>query len=212
MRALAALMMFTASIASTAVGAVELYPDRAAVAQATARGAQLAAAHEGYLLKDYVTYAVRDSRAIDPADGLVDAVVVTTLLERTRHAAFIASYSGKKVSGEDARKRAGLKDGEVGFLLFVHGRDPIDQEFATGFGPAALIIGEQRFTSEPVAGEPSQAVYPLAPDDRIRFVTTITYRFDLSSARDAGHLPARLQFTDASGKHFDLPVELGRFH
>jgi hypothetical protein len=180
--------------------AADLAPSPAAITRAAAEGAALAPRREGYALKDHVIYAVRDARAIDPADGAVDAVVLATPLERTRHAAYIAAYGGGRISGAEAYRRAALPPGQLAVIIFAHGRDHDDEVFDGATIEAA-----------PVAGAPAEKVYPLAPANRERMAGTVTYRFDLGAVRDAGRKQTRLRFIDATGKAFDLPIDLGRF-
>jgi hypothetical protein len=191
---------------------VELSPDAAGIAAAAEKGAALGVLHEGYPMKDYAAYTVRDTRNIDPADGNVDAVIVATPIERTRHAAFIATYAGHPVVADEAYRRADLAPGQIGFLVFAHGSNEIDQDFISKFGDAELVIGDTAHKAVArKTTEPSQSLYRLAPRGRQRFVATIFYRFDLAAEPDAGAAATRLRFTDATGKRFDLPIDLKRF-
>lgn len=192
--------------------AVDLAPDAAAIARAAAEGRAMFKPTQGYALQDHVVYAVRDARAIDPADGSVDAVVLATPLERTRHAAYFAAYQKIAMRPADAFRKGGLGAGEIAFIVFAHGDDESDMEFPDKFSPASLTIGGR--TLAPAAidrGGPSPSTYPLSTHGRSRFVATITYRFDLSGIAGAGGAKARLAFTDASGKAFDLPVDLAAY-
>ena len=189
-------------------GAVVLKPTAADIAQVAARGVGLAAARQGYLLKDYVVYAVRDSRGIDPADGEVDAVVLATPLERTRHASFIAAYTGKPISAEEARRKSDVPDGSVKVLVFAHGDNSSDLDFAGKFGPATLTWDTGNATSRATPGEASMSVYPQADHDRYRFVAVVTYAFDLTSVPETARGKARLSFQDGGGKAFDIAVDL----
>ncbi len=82
--------------------AVDLAPDAAAIARAAADGRAMYKPSYGYDLADHVVYQVRDARAIDPNDGSVDAVVLATPLERTRHAAYFGQYQQQR-AGAGAR-------------------------------------------------------------------------------------------------------------
>ncbi|WP_156680425.1 hypothetical protein [Sphingomonas profundi] len=210
MRAAAAILALAATCPATAA---DLAPGPAAITAAAGEARAMVAAHEGYRVKDHVLYAVRDARGIDPADGSVDAIVVATPWERTRHAAFIAAYTERPVSPEDAYRRAGLPAGTLAILIYAHGRDAEDRDFADRFGPARLAFDG---ATVPASGPPdhsplSEAVYPLAAGARERRVATVTYRFDLAALAGAGQRAGRLQFTDASGKAFDVPIDLARF-
>lgn len=202
-----AIVLAVGLIGSAAPAAV-LMPTSAEIAEATRAGVALAAPHEGYLLKDYAVYAVKDSRTIDPANGLVDAVVLATPLERTRHAAFLATYAGKSVTPAQAQGQSGLRNGEVRFVVYAHGATAGDDAFVGGFSAAQLAIGGRTLEAAPVAGSVSLGTYPLVEGDRFRFVAAIRYTFDLSGVPQAGAGKGTLKFTDAGGKVFDLPVDL----
>jgi hypothetical protein len=190
----------------------DLAPGPAAIGAAARAGLADAAARQGYPLRAHVLYEVRDARAADPADGAVDAVVLATPLERTRHAAYIAAYSGRTLTPAEAYAEAGLPPGHLAVIVFAHGADEDDAAFAAGFSAATLLVaGAAAQTAEPAPSETSEAVYPLAARNRSRQVATITYRFDLSAVPGAGARRAWLFFRDATGKAFDLPVDLGRF-
>jgi len=192
--------------------AADLAPDAAAIARAAAEGRAMFKPSQGYELQDHVVYAVRDARDIDPADGSVDAVVLATPLERTRHAAYFGAYQKIAMPPAEAFRKGGLGAGQVAFIVFAHGDDEADMEFPDKFAPASLTIGGR--TLAPAAidrGGPSPSTYPLSAHGRSRFVATITYRFDLSGIAGANEAKARLAFTDASGKSFDLPVDFALF-
>jgi hypothetical protein len=202
------VVLTSVSGASAAV----LSPSTEEIAKAAADGRRLAAPHEGYPLKDYVVYEVKDARAIDPNDSDVDAVVIATPLERTRHAAFVAAFAGHRIGSAEARARSLLPDNHIEIIIFAHGADRADRRFVHGFGPAFLIQRTQPLAAAlPVADAPFGAVYPLAQRDRRRFVATISYRFDLSSVPELAAAKARVTFRDASGKAFDLPVDLSAY-
>jgi len=166
----------------------------------------------GYEMADHVVYEVRDARAIDPADGSVDAVVIATPLERTRHAAYFGQYEKRALTPAEAFRKGGVGAGQIAFIVFAHGDDDADMEFPGKFSVATLAIGGRQLTASAVdRGGPSFSTYPLSTRGRTRFVATITYRFDLRGIADAAHAKARLAFTDATGKSFDLPVDLAAF-
>lgn len=199
-------------LSAAASSAADLAPAPAAIARAARAGLVQAAAREGYPLRSHVLYEVRDARAADPADGAVDAIVLATPLERTRHAAYMAAYSGRTISPAQAYAEAGLPPGRLSIVVFAHGADETDEAFAAGFSAATLTIsGDAPITAEPMASETSEAVYPLAAHNRARQVATITYRFDLSALRDAGRRTAQLRLRDATGRAFDIPIDLRRF-
>jgi hypothetical protein len=192
--------------------AVDLAPDAAAIARAAAEGRAMYKPTVGYGLHDYAIYAVRDARAIDPADGSVDAVVIATPLERTRHAAYFGAYEKRALPPAEAFRKGGLGPGRIAFIVFAHGGDEADMEFPGKFSTATLVIGGRTLAATAIdRGGPSPSTYPRSTRGRTRFVATITYRFDLSGIPDAGRARARLDFTDASGKSFDLPVDLAAF-
>ena len=192
--------------------AADLSPGDADVAAAVARGVAMAKPHGGYYLKDYVVYAVPDARNIYPTRGNVDAVVLGTPLERIRHAAFFATYTGQKATPAEARKRADLPAGWLSFILFVHGPDAFDNSFATKYSVARLVFANKTLTAADMKhSPPSDTVYPLATVHRNRQAATVTYRFDLSALPDLHNSRARLQFIDDGGKSFDLPVDLSRY-
>jgi hypothetical protein len=199
-------------MAVSGASAAVLHPNAEQIAAATASGRALAAPHEGYRLKDYVLYEVKNARGIDVDDGDVDAIVIATPLERTRHAAFLAAFAGRAIGPTEARASSGLPDNQLEIIVFAHGADRSDRRFAQGFTAASLIEGSESLAvALPIAGEPKEAVYPLAPGDRRRFVAIITYRFDLSRFPQLAGAKARLRFQDASGKSFDLPVDFSAF-
>jgi hypothetical protein len=190
--------------------AVDLAPDAAAIARAAADGRAMYKPSFGYDLADHVVYEVRDARAIDPKDGSVDAVVLATPLERTRHAAYFGQYEQHALAPSEAYRKGGLAAGQVAFIVFAHGSDEADMEFPAKFSTASLTIAGKPLSASAVdRGGPSFSTYPLATTDRSRFVATITYRFDLQTVPGAATAQGRLAFTDASGKSFDLPVNLG---
>jgi len=206
-----ALGVAMAGLASAAL-AVDLTPDAAAIARAAAEGRAMYKPTLGYEMADHVVYEVRDARAIDPADGNVDAVVAATPLERTRHAAYLGQYEQRALPPEEAYRKGGVGPGQIAFIVFAHGSDDADMEFPGKFSGAVLAIGGKQLTASAVdRGGPSFSTYPLSTRGRTRFVATITYRFDLTGIADAAHARARLAFTDATGKSFDLPVDLASF-
>ncbi len=200
-----------AGSASTA-HAVILAPAPADIAAAAREGVGLFKAGEGYRLKDYVIYEVRDARTIDPADGSVDAIVFATPYERTRHAAFLGVYTREPLTPDAARAEAGLPDNWVSFIVFAHGNDREDQNFPARFGKATLEIGGRII---PAAGVEqsvvSESTYPLLPADRERHVATISYRFDLGGVRLAADNKAILRFVDAQGKAHSIAFHTGRY-
>jgi hypothetical protein len=211
-------MMRWAALAVAAIGlavpamAVELAPDGAALARAAAEGRALFKPQSGYPLQDHLIYAVRDARAIDPADGSVDAVVLATPLERTRHAAYFGVYERRALTPERAFHESGLAAGQIAFIVFAHGGEDADMEFPGKFSPAVLSLGDRRLTPIGIdRGGASPSIYPLAKRGRMRFVATITYRFELTAVPQAGEAKGRLAFTDATGKAFDLPVDLAAY-
>jgi hypothetical protein len=202
-----AVVGFTAPAA-----AVDLAPDAAAIARAAAEGRAMYQPALGYALQDHVVYAVHDARGIDPADGSVDAVVLATPLERTRHAAYFGQYQKHALAPSEAYRQGGLGAGRIAFIVFAHGSDEADMEFADKFSPAILSIGDRQLSATAVdRGGPSPSTYPLSRTGHMRFVATITYHFDLTGVAGAAQAKARLAFTDASGKTFDLPVDFAAF-
>jgi hypothetical protein len=197
---------------ATPVLAVDLAPDAAAIARAAADGRAMYRPSTGYDLADHVIYEVRDARAIDPKDGNVDAVVLATPLERTRHAAYFGQYEQHALAPGEAYRKGGLGAGQIAFIVFAHGGDEADMEFPDKFSAATLTIGGKQLAATAVdRGGPSFSTYPLSTTGHSRFVATITYRFDLASVADAARGKGRFAFTDATGKSFDLPVDLAAF-
>jgi hypothetical protein len=206
-----ALGVALAALARPAL-AVDLAPDAAAIARAAADGRAMYKPSYGYDLADHVVYQVRDARAIDPNDGSVDAVVLATPLERTRHAAYFGQYQQTALAPGDAYRKGGLDAGQIAFIVFAHGSNEGDMEFPARFSAASLTIGGHQLATIAVdRGGPSFSTYPLATKDRSRFVATVTYRFDLATVPGAATAAGRLAFTDATGKAFDLPVNLGAY-
>lgn len=197
---------------ATPVSAADLAPTAQAVATAAAAGKAAYKLGEGYSLKAHVLYAVKDARNIDPADGEVDAVVVGTPLERTRHAGYLAARTKQKASAQDCYRAAGLPPGQLAILVFAHGRDAEDEAFPQEFGSARIVFDDGVADAVTIErGRPSEGIYPLAEVDRMRSVAVVTYRFDLSRWPDAGARKGRLRFTDGGGKRFDIPIDLARF-
>jgi hypothetical protein len=189
--------------------AIDLAPDGAAIARAAAEGRAMYKPSLGYDLADHVVYEVRDARAIDPKDGNVDAVVLATPLERTRHAAYLGQYEQHALAPAEAYRRGGLGAGQIAFIVFAHGSDEADMEFPAKFSTATLTIAGKQLAAVAVdRGGPSFSTYPLSTTGRSRFVATISYRFDLRTVPGAATAQGRLGFTDATGKPFDLPVNL----
>jgi hypothetical protein len=192
--------------------AVDLAPNAAALARAVADGRAMYKPSVGYDLADHVVYEVRDARAIDPKDGNVDAVVIATPLERTRHAAYFGQYEKRALAPAEAYRKGGLGNGQIAFIVFAHGGDEADMEFPARFSAATLTIGTKQLAATAIdRGGPSISTYPLSTSGHTRFVATITYRFDLAGVADAARAKGRLGFTDATGKSFDLTVDLAAF-
>lgn len=207
-----ALALAGTGVCATPASAADLAPSHDHIAAAAARGRSEMTLGAGYSLKAHVLYAVKDARAIDPADGEVDAVVIGTPLERTRHAAYIAARTERTASAEDCYRAAGLPPGHLAVIVFAHGKDAEDEEFPQAFGQASIVFADGIADAVAIErGKPSEAIYPLAETDRMRSVALVTYRFDLSRWPDAGTRKGRLLFTDGSGKRFDLPIDLARF-
>lgn len=208
----AALVLGIVSGIAAPVFAANLAPSTQEIAVAAATGKAQVKADGGYPLRDHLLYAVKDARGIDPADGEVDAIIVATPLERTRHAAYIAERTGRSLSPQAAYTSTELPTGYVSILVFAHGKDAEDDSFPKRFGQASLIFPDGIIDAvDTDRGEPSEAVYPLATVNRQRNVATITYRFNLSQWPDAGRRSGRLVFIDGDGKRFDLPLDLSRF-
>ena len=187
-------------------------PTPAQLDEAAAKGAALAATRQGYELSDYVLYQVKDALALDPALGSVDAIQLATPLERTRHAAFVAAYTGRPIGTDEARRKANLPDGWLAVIVYAHGSDEHDRGFADRFGPAVLTLNGRQLVAVSVAhSEPDDTQYPHASGNARRYVATVTYRFDLGGVKKADAQRGTLALVDASGKRFDIPVELGRF-
>jgi hypothetical protein len=187
--------------------AVDLAPDAAAIARAAADGRAMYKPSYGYDLADHAIYEVQDARAANPKDGSVDAVVLATPLERTRHAAYLGQYEQHPLAPGEAFRNAGLGANQIAFIVFAHGSDEADMAFPAAFSTATLTIAGRQLAAVAVdRGGPSFSTYPLATKDRSRFVATISYRFDLATVPGAATASARLAFTDATGKSFDLPV------
>ena len=187
-------------------------PDAGQIERATQAGKQLAIPHEGYPSKDYVLYEAKDVLSLPPENGDVDAVVVGTPIERTRHASFLHAFAGEKADAATARREANLADGWLEIVVFAHSNSRKDEDFLKQFSPAVLQLADRKlWPVSTVTSDSDLDVYPRAVKDGMRYVATITYRYNLTGIANVANLRASLAFDDASGKHFDLPVDLSRY-
>jgi len=199
-------------LASAPAAAVDFAPGEDAIAQAADDGAAIAARKEGYPLPDYVLHEVRDARDLDPADGNVDAVVLATPLERVRHAAYREALSGHPRDVTKLVEESGLANGSIRVIIFAHGDDELDDAFPVKFTAIRLRAGTNALEPSSMSHtQPAETIYPLAKVDRERLVSAITLIFDLKAAGLRGSEEARLTFTDATGKPFDIAVPLAKF-
>jgi hypothetical protein len=187
-------------------------PTTLQISAAIETGRAFAERHEGYYSADYLIYKSSDTLALDSAGGSVDAVVLGTPLERTRHASFLESYSLKKAAARNLRLEAALPDGWLQIVVFAHGATRMDRDFAKRFGPASLYVGAGTVMPASVDYEgPERAIYPHAVRDAVRYAATIAYKFDLSAMPNIERQTVVFSFSDETGKHFDLPIDLGRY-
>ena len=201
------LAWLAACLLASSAGAADFAPGKGAISEAAKAGASIAKAHNGYPLHDYVLYAVRDARDLDPADGNVDAVVLITPLEHVRHAAYLAAISGRKFDPAQVPLATGLE-----VRIFAHGNQGGDMDFLGRFSDATLQLdGTSYASSGKEYSLVSEGVYPLAKGDRDRWVGTVTYRFEPGAAAPLAHGAGQLEFRDAGGKAFSLPIDLARY-
>jgi len=187
-------------------------PDSAQIADAVDQGVRLAAAHDGYPSKDYLVHRAKDTLALDPDDGDVDAVLLATPLERTRHAAFMGAYTGHPITAAEARSGAELPDKWLEVIVFAHGNNDRDRKFGEQFGTATLDFPGRSVASVSIEhSKPDRSQYPHTPRDSERFVGTVTYKFDLTWITITQDKPVTLAFDDPSGKHFEILIDLTRF-
>jgi hypothetical protein len=198
-------------VCSSFTEAANLAPDDRQIVAAIDHGRALALAHDGYSSR-YIAWAVPDARNIDPTLGAVDAVLVATPLERATHAGFVAAYNGRQLTVRQFRGSAEFEPEGLRIILFTHGPDARDESYVDRFTDARLVFGDR--TLVPIKTEhsgPTDSIYPLAADNRQRQISTISYHFDLSSSAALQVARARLQFTDDTGKRFDLPIDLDAY-
>jgi hypothetical protein len=175
-------------------------------------GQQLARDRDsGYPLRAYTLYAVKDTLKLEPQNGAVDAVTIATPYERTRYESFLSFLGEDTITPQQAFQRAGLPPYTVAFIVFAHGMDAGDQTFLKRFSTARLKLGAQslRPTATTQSGT-SISQYPRTVGETgIRFGGTVTYRFEVprTEVADTG----TLSFTDASGRAFNLPVNLAQY-
>jgi hypothetical protein len=204
--ALVALVLAGGSWAAT------LAPSDAEIAAALKAGGALVSSDRGYPLKDHVVYEVPDARDIKAAWGEVDAVVLASPLERARHAGYIAKLSSQTIDVATARQLPELRPGTLSILVYAHGPDGEDESFVDKFAGASLVFTDRRVAAAEVThSEPSAATYPLASVGRERRVAVLTYRFDLAAFPALADAPCRVEFTDPTGKLFDIPLDLAHY-
>ncbi|OLV16678.1 hypothetical protein BOO71_0011059 [Deinococcus marmoris] len=182
------------------------------IQNAYAEGQQLAQNRDsGYPLRAYTLYAVKDTLKLEAQNGAVDAVTIATPSERTRFESFLSFLGEDPITPQQAFQRAGLPPYNVAFIVFAHGMDAGDQTFLNRFSMARLKLGGQSLRPvETSKSGTSISQYPRTVGETgIRFGGTVTYRFELPKRLigDTG----TLNFTDASGKAYDLPVNLALY-
>ena len=205
-------LMAMVALSSGEARALVLEPHMSEIANAVRVGVKMAKPSQGYSLKNYVIYEVKDARSIDPQDGEVDAILLATPLERIRHAAFVAASEGTSISPIEARQMANLANHEIEIVVYAHGEDGHDRAFVARFGTALLVGPTWEISAQPTISDPSRTIYPLAQSDRVRFVGTVTYHFDLAHTAATEFDPVRLEVTDGSGKVFKIPLSFRKFH
>ncbi|AWN23303.1 hypothetical protein DKM44_08725 [Deinococcus irradiatisoli] len=181
---------------------------------ALSAGQALAAKHQGYPVADYLIYDVHDALQLHPDQGSVEAVQVATPWERARWAGYLLSVQGKPVSEQAAQVIDDLKSGQVDFIVFAHssGEGKDYQNFLKTFSAAHLNLGSRDLT-------PVNTAYSGAAVDNYRDLNgnvtflwsgNVTYRFDLSQMPSTPQ-SGTLSFTDASGKKWNLKVDLSQY-
>lgn len=204
-----ALFAMAGCFAATYCRGVTFVPGAAEIAAAAADGDRIARIGEGYPLGEYLVYQVADARTLAPKNGCVDAIVAVTPLERTRHAAYVATVESRRVDPVQARNEADLPDHGFGILVYAHGLHERDPNFTERFRDARLLIGSREVRPTGVAtSAPVDGIYPLASGDRHRPVATVTWRFDLSGLADDTTPLAWLSFTDACDRELRIAVPL----
>lgn len=165
----------------------------------------------GYPLLPYTLYAVTDTLKLEARNGAVDAVTVATPFERTRYQTFLHLIGEDPITATEARKQAGLNDGQIAFIVFAHGMSQEDQTFLKQFSAAKLILNGQGI---PAAGKElsgaSISQYPRTVGEvGLRFIGTVTYKFNVPNTLKAAK--GTLSFVDTSGKAYRLKVDLTRY-
>ncbi|WP_189090720.1 hypothetical protein [Deinococcus ruber] len=166
---------------------------------------------QAYPFAPNAVYHTADTLRLDPANGDIDAVVIGTPYERIRYQGYVAAIGEDKIGAQEARTRANLPDGSVAVLIFAHGSKPEDQEFLSGIQGVTMRLGGATLT--PVAlrrSGTSLSQYPDTPGEiGERFTGTATYIFRLTPAQYRAS--GTIRFTDATGKAFNIPVQLSKY-
>lgn len=195
--------------------ALTLYPTDAQLRQEIRRGLALADQRQGYPVQAYVVYSVPDALTLERGEGSVEAVQIATPLERARWGSYFLAIQGKAVTPEAVERQANLPAGELAVIIYAHsaGKNDEDKDFLRNFSPLRLTLnGHTRTPAKVESFGPSLNNYRDA-DGRVvfRWTDTLTARFDLAGlSQNAANARGHLQFTDASGKSYDLPLDLRR--
>jgi hypothetical protein len=195
--------------------ALTVQPTDAQRQQAIADGQALAQKRRGYPVGEYLLYSVADAYTLTPGEGSVEAVQLATPLERTRWGSYFLAIQGKAVTPQAVRQQAGLAPGHLAVVIYAHspGGAASDQAFLQNFGPLRLTLAGQTLTPSAVArGDAALNNYrDEAGQVVFRWTSTLNATFDLSGLARANDARGTLRFTDATGKAFELPVQLGRY-
>lgn len=182
--------------------------------QAISEGQALARKHNGYPVKDYLLYSVADAYTLTPDEGSVEAVQLATPLERTRWGSYFLTIQGKPLTAEAVRQQAGLAAGHLAVIVYAHSQDggAKDQDFLKDLGPMHLILGGRTLTPTGItrSGASLNNYKDGGGQVVFRWTDALSATFDLSSLGETTTAQGLLRFTDATGKAFDLPVNLGK--
>ena len=207
--ALAALLLGGAALSLT------LAPTDAERQQAIEQGQTLAAKRQGYPVGAYVIYSVSDALTLSPGEGSVEAVQLATPLERERWASYFLTIQGKDVTPQAVQNLAKLSPDHLEVIVYAHSQsgNESDQGFLKAFGSAQLTLNGQtlRPAQTDLSGASRNNYRDAGGQVTFRWTGTVTYDFDLSKLGDASAAQGQLQFTDAVGKGYDVPVNLGDY-
>jgi hypothetical protein len=212
------LAVVPVALAAGAAGALDTTLDREAIEAAMAEGrSQAETEGQGYQVQDYVLWDRDRPLHISPDAPLVDAVIVSTPTERLLYEAYLQAFQGKDWSFEEAEALAEEVAGTVGFRVFAHAPSggPEDRDFLDRFGAARLVLEDgPTLTSEVDQASNPATDFFITEDGRhvFRWLGTVSYRFDLGQADDAGgDRRGRLEIEGPEGETLTYDVDLSRF-